>query len=87
MKSTTVIKRMLQDAWRPVGIIFLTLFVIGLASVLVENAFGIDRNIVYFGLVGLWFFSTILKWGYDATKSRIEYEQNKILRDLGKKNG
>jgi hypothetical protein len=86
MKSTTVIKRMVQDGWKPISIIVLTICVIALASISVENTFGIDRNIVYYGLVGLWFFGAILKWGYDATKSRIEYEQNKILRDLGKKN-
>lgn len=85
IKQTTVIKRMIQDGWKPVTIIVATIAAISAGSVIAEKAFGIDSGTVYFSSVALWFLLVGIKWAYEMKRDQIAYEQKEMLRDLERK--
>ena len=85
IKNSTVIKRMIQDGWRPAAIITGTTAAIFGASFLAESQLGWDANKTYWGLILAWFTLTFAKWAYESKRDQIAYEQKQMLRDLERK--
>lgn len=86
IKHSTVIKRIIKDGWRPVllGAAFITSITLGATAA--EAFLGWDWGNTYWGLFLGSMFLWMLKSAYDWKKVEIEWEQEKMLRDLGKKN-
>lgn len=85
IKKSTVIKRMIQDGWKPAALIFGGVAAILATSYLAEALFGVDSNLVYWGLVMVWFVGSGIKWAYEMKRDQIDYEQREMLRDLERK--
>lgn len=86
IRKTTVLKRMVQNTWKPLTFGVLTTAVVSALSVAGEVYMGLDYNTTYWSLLGLVFAGCFAKGAYDWTRTQIEFEQEKLLRDLGKKN-
>lgn len=86
IKHTTVIKRMIARGWKPALTIVGTITAISAASLFAEKTLGWDFDTVYWGLLTLVFVVGATKSYYDWQRMEIEFEQNKMLRDLGKQN-
>lgn len=85
IKNSTVFKRMIKDGWKPTALIVGTVTVFLLASIGAGKYLGLDSQMVYWGLIFVWFLSAALKWAYDSKKSQIEFEQKQMLRDIERK--
>lgn len=86
IKSSTVIKRMASKAWKPVLIIVGITAAITGVSVLAEKTLGWDYNTVYWGLFTALFVGSGIKAFYDWQKMELKFEQDKMMRELGKQN-
>ena len=85
VKSSTVIKRAFSDAWRPAlqGAAFMAAIIaLGFVG---QTLFGIDWYSISLNA----FFLAMFVWGvkgwYDYKKWQIEFEQEQMLKTLGKK--
>lgn len=85
IKNSTVIKRMVKDSWRPAAIIAGTTAAIFGASYAAEAAFGVDADMVYWGLVLAWFVGVGVKWSFEMKRDQIKWEQERMMRDLERK--
>jgi predicted membrane protein len=85
IKTSTVIKRMVKDSWKPVSVIVGTVIAMVAVSQIAEHLTGVDSFTVYWGLILAWFVTVGIKWAFDAKRSQIEYEQKEMLRDLERK--
>jgi len=85
VKSSTVLKRIFADAWRPAlqGAAFMAAVIsVGFAA---QTFFDVDW---YMAAQSVFLFALFI-WGlkgwYDYKKWQINFEQEKMMRDLGKK--
>ena len=85
IKTTTVLKRMLQSMWKPILFGAVSALVITLLSVAAELYMSVDYTRTYLGLYIVLLITLMAKYGYDWTQSSIKYEQETMLKDLGKK--
>ena len=86
IKKTTVFKRMFAAGWKPIAFGVVSATVISLLSMTAEHYMGLDYNTVYWGSYAVLMLAFFLKAAYDTTLSNIKYEQEQLLRDLGKTN-
>ena len=86
IRKTTVLKRMVQKTWKPLAFGILSAGSISLLATAAEYYLNTDYNTTYWSLLGLVFAGCFAKGAYDWTRTQIEFEQEKLLRDLGKKN-
>jgi hypothetical protein len=84
IKSSTVIKRMIKDGYKPVLYITLIIGSISGASVASNHFLGWDAEITYWSLLVALFLFTGIKWSYECKKNEIEWEQKKMMQDLSK---
>jgi len=86
IKHSTVIKRIIKDSWRFVVGAILYIGSITLLSKGAELYLGWDAENTYYAL----FLSTMVLWffweAYKYKKWQINFEQEKMMRELGKKN-
>lgn len=82
IKNSTVIKRMIRDCWKPTALIAGVVVSFLIASWAAEKFLGLNSELVYWGLVFVWFIGAGLKWTFEAKKSQIEIEQKQMLRDI-----
>ena len=86
IKNSTVIKRMISKGWKPVlGLTALVAAITGV-SAFAEKSLGWDFDTVYWGLYLAVFVGYGLKTAYDWQRMELKWEQEKMMRDLGKKN-
>ena len=85
IKTSTILKRMVVDLWKPVakiaGLVAALFLIVGAAQLL-----GYDGNTVYWNLLLIWFLRALVKIAYDITRDRIKIEQEQLMKDLGKTN-
>lgn len=86
IKNTTVIKRMAKASWKPIAFGVGSAVVISVLSLVAELYMGFDYDTTYWGLYAALILAFFIKSAYDITISNIKFEQEQLLRDLGKKN-
>lgn len=86
VKTSTVIKRMVSRSWKPALSIIGAIAVIMGTSTLAEAHLGWDFDTVYWSSLLALFIGYNLKGAYDWQKMEIKFEQEKLMRDLGKQN-
>ena len=85
IKPSTVIRRMVQDNWRPVAGIVAMIVAVMLFSLAMSYAFGLDASLVYYSTMAVLALGFGAKWAYDWKKASIEIEHRELLRDLERK--
>lgn len=85
IKSSTVIKRMIKDSWKPVLTFAVGISAVVVTSVAAQKYIGWDANTVYWSILFVLFLIAGLKWTFDSKKSQIEFEQKQMLRDIERK--
>ncbi len=86
IKSSTVIKRMIEKNWRPFLFASFAVALLTIVSQIAEQIFGYDAFAVYWTLAFIGFVGYALKWSYDWNKMELRHEQERLMRDLGKEN-
>jgi hypothetical protein len=82
IKPSTVIRRMVQDNWRPVAGIVAMIVAVMLFSLGVSYMFDVSASAVYYTTMAVLALGFFTKWAYDWKKADIEFEQRQMLRDL-----
>ena len=86
IKSSTVIKRMVEKNWKPFLTAVIAVSVLTILSQLAERMFGYDQFAVYWTLAFIGFVGYAIKCSYDWNKMELKHEQERMMRDLGKEN-
>lgn len=86
VKTSTVIKRMVSAGWKPAVIIVSMVTAASLGSDWLASTYDLNRDVVYWSMIGLWFLFCMIKWSYETTRAIIQNEQNQLLRDIRGKN-
>tara|TARA_B110000977_G_scaffold174716_1_gene228840 strand:+ start:1780 stop:2040 length:261 start_codon:yes stop_codon:yes gene_type:complete len=85
IKTSTVLKRMVSVSWKPIVFGVVSAVVISILSIIAEQYVGFDYDNTYWGLYAVLLSVLFIKSGYEITRNSIKYEQEMILKDLGKK--
>lgn len=86
IKSSTVIKRMIDKNWKPLLTAIFAVTLLTFVSRLAESMYGYDAFVVYWTLAFIGLIGFALKWSYDWNKLELRLEQERLMRDLGKEN-
>jgi FtsH-binding integral membrane protein len=86
IRKTTILKRMVLKTWKPLAFGILSAGSISLLATAAEYYLNTDYNTTYWSLYGVLIAGFFVKSAYDWTRMQIEFEQEKMLRDLGKNN-